>query len=89
MLRFRGAECFRHRIVYSTLSGRPIRIDGIRADAQSPGLQEHEASFLRLVEKISNGCIIEVNETGGLAGVGRGVEFRGGWDRGVRTAQAA
>lgn len=64
MLRFRGAEQFRQRLVLSTLTGRPIRIDGIRTDAQSPGLQEHEASLLRLLEKITNGCIVEINETG-------------------------
>lgn len=66
MLRFRGAEHFRQRLVLSTLTGRPIRIDGIRADAQSPGLQEHEASLLRLIEKLTNGCIVEINETGRL-----------------------
>lgn len=67
MLRFQGAEHFRQRLVFSTLSGRPIRIDGIRPHAESPGLQEHEASLLRLIEKVTNGCIIEINETGEVA----------------------
>lgn len=64
MLRFKGAEQFRQRIVLSTLSGKPIRIDDIRAQDQNPGLRDYEASLLRLIEKITNGCIIEINETG-------------------------
>ena len=37
MLRFRGAQCFRTRLVCATISGRPIRIDDIRADDENPG----------------------------------------------------
>jgi RNA 3'-terminal phosphate cyclase-like protein len=64
MLRFRGSEHFRQRLILSTLSGKPIRIDDIRADDESPGLRDYEASLLRLLEKVTNGCIIEINETG-------------------------
>ena len=28
------------------------------------GLREHEASFLRLLEKVVNGCEVRINETG-------------------------
>ncbi|KFM25014.1 RNA 3'-terminal phosphate cyclase-like protein [Auxenochlorella protothecoides] len=90
MLRFQGAEHFRQRLVFSTLSGRPIRIDGIRPHAESPGLQEHEASLLRLIEKVTNGCIIEINETGtslrykpGFIHGGPGIEHDCGTSRGV------
>ncbi|PNH12636.1 putative RNA 3'-terminal phosphate cyclase-like protein [Tetrabaena socialis] len=65
MLRFKGCQHFRQRLVCSTLSGRPIRIDDIRAaDPESPGLRDFEASFLRLLEKLTNGCAVEINETG-------------------------
>eukprot|EP00195_Chlamydomonas_chlamydogama_P012345 CAMPEP_0202904714 /NCGR_PEP_ID=MMETSP1392-20130828/30784_1 /ASSEMBLY_ACC=CAM_ASM_000868 /TAXON_ID=225041 /ORGANISM="Chlamydomonas chlamydogama, Strain SAG 11-48b" /LENGTH=247 /DNA_ID=CAMNT_0049592495 /DNA_START=141 /DNA_END=880 /DNA_ORIENTATION=+ len=64
MLRFRGCQNFRQRLVCATLSGRPIRIDDIRANDQEPGLRDFEASFLRLLEKITNGCVVEINETG-------------------------
>ena len=64
MLRFRGAQCFRTRLVCATVAGRPIRIDDIRADDENPGLRDYEASLLRLIEKVTNGCIIEINETG-------------------------
>eukprot|EP00741_Cyanophora_paradoxa_P006305 tig00000989_g6112.t1 len=64
MLRFRGSRYFRQRLVCSTLSGRAIRIDDIRALDERPGLREFEASLLRLLEKITNGCTIEINETG-------------------------
>lgn len=64
MLKFKGSENFRQRLVFSTLSGRPIRIDDIRSADENPGLRDHEASLLRMIEKITNGCIVEINETG-------------------------
>lgn len=80
MLRFRGSQQLRQRLVLATLTGRTIRIDGIRDgsggeggedggggphDSGGPrGLRAHEASLLRLIEKISSGCVVEINETG-------------------------
>lgn len=43
---------------------RPVRIDKIRAKNEEPGIRDFEANFLRLLEKMSNGCIVEINETG-------------------------
>jgi RNA 3'-terminal phosphate cyclase-like protein len=63
-LRFRGCTHFRQRVVNATLSGKPIRIDAIRADDEQPGVRDFEASFLRLIDKLTNGTKIEVNETG-------------------------
>ena len=64
MLRFRGSQHLRQRLVCATLSGRTIRIDGIRERDESPGLRDFEANLLRLIEKLTNGCIVEINETG-------------------------
>jgi RNA 3'-terminal phosphate cyclase-like protein len=80
MLRFRGSQQLRQRLVLATLTGRTIRIDAIRdgsagdgdgdgngtpATFNGPrGLRPHEASLLRLIEKISSGCVVEINETG-------------------------
>lgn len=64
VLRFRGCASFRQRVVLATLAKRRLRIDGIRARGEAPGLRDHEASFLRLVEKLTNGCRVEINETG-------------------------
>lgn len=66
MLRFKGSQQFRQRLVFSTLSGHPIRIDDIRTRDASPGLRDYEASLLRLLEKLTNGCVVEINETGAL-----------------------
>jgi len=63
-LRFKGCALFRHRIVCSTLSGRPIVIEDIRSDDEHPGLRDFESCFLRLVEKLTNGCQIKINSTG-------------------------
>ncbi|KAL1529479.1 hypothetical protein AB1Y20_000425 [Prymnesium parvum] len=64
MLRYKGAQQFRQRIVLATLSGRPVRIDGIRESHEQVGLRDYEACFLRLLEKLVNGCDIVINETG-------------------------
>lgn len=66
-LRFEGCTHFRQRLVCSTLSGRPIRIDNIRARDQNPGLRDFEACLLRLLEKVTDGCVVEINETGAAA----------------------
>jgi len=52
------------RLVCATLSGKPIRIDEIRELDGEPGLRDYEVSFIRLLDKISNGCTISINETG-------------------------
>jgi RNA 3'-terminal phosphate cyclase len=67
VLRFEGSTHFRQRLVCSTLSGRPIRIDNIRGQDQAPGLRDFEACLLRLFEKITDGCVVEINETGALS----------------------
>jgi len=64
MLRFEGCTHFRQRVVCATLTGSRIKISNIRANDEQPGLRESEASFLRLIEKVTNGCSIEINETG-------------------------
>lgn len=63
-LRFSGHELFRHRLVLSLLSHRPVRIDDIRPDDSEPGLLEHEVSFLRLLERLTTGTTVEISFTG-------------------------
>ena len=59
-----GPQHFRSRIVCSLLSRRPLLIKNIRSDDTNPGLRDYEASFLRLIDQITNGTTIEINETG-------------------------
>lgn len=66
MLKFKGCQHFRQRLVCSTLSNRPIRIDGIREQDENPGVRDYEACLLRLLEKVTDGCVVEINETGAL-----------------------
>ena len=64
-VRFKGSQNLRHRLVCATLSSRPVRIDDIRATGTSnPGICAYEASFLRLLDKITNGSEIIINESG-------------------------
>ncbi|PXF47819.1 RNA 3'-terminal phosphate cyclase-like protein [Gracilariopsis chorda] len=64
-LSFKGGEFLRHRLVLSTLSLRPVAIEGIRQeDAETPGLSPSEICFIRLIDKLTSGTIIRINETG-------------------------
>ena len=40
-----------------------ILIEDIRTDKAWPGLLKHEVSLLRLLEKICDGCAVEIIET--------------------------
>ena len=60
-----GATQFRLRLAASVLSSRPLLMRNIRFDdIDAPGLREHEASFLRLLDRMTNGTRIEINATG-------------------------
>ncbi|RPD66359.1 18S rRNA biogenesis protein [Lentinus tigrinus ALCF2SS1-7] len=64
VLHFSGHQYLRHRLVLGILSGKPVRIDKIRSDDKNPGLRDYEVSFLRLLERITNGTVIEISVTG-------------------------
>eukprot|EP00457_Paulinella_chromatophora_P008402 gb/GEZN01008435.1/.p1 GENE.gb/GEZN01008435.1/~~gb/GEZN01008435.1/.p1 ORF type:complete len:445 (+),score=29.72 gb/GEZN01008435.1/:65-1336(+) len=61
---FEGAGNFRMRLVCATLASRPIRISKIRELEENPGIRDYEASFLRLLDKLTNGSVIKINMTG-------------------------
>ena len=61
---FEGCNFFRQRIIMATLSGKPVKIMHIRSNDENPGLRDFEVSFLRLIEKLTNGCVIEIGYTG-------------------------
>lgn len=59
-----GAQCFRMRLILATLTQRRIRITEIRSDSENPGVQDFEVKLLKLLEIITNGSKIEINDTG-------------------------
>lgn len=63
-LKYSGCAHFRNRIIAATLSGKSLIIKEIRNEELHPGLQDFEACYLRLIDQISDGCHIEINETG-------------------------
>ncbi|KAL1538658.1 putative RNA 3'-terminal phosphate cyclase-like protein [Salvia divinorum] len=63
-MRLKGSQNMRLRLLLSTLSSTPIIIEDIRAEETLSGLRPYELSFLRLLEKISDDCFVEINETG-------------------------
>ncbi|KAA1469467.1 18S rRNA biogenesis protein [Dentipellis sp. KUC8613] len=77
VLHFSGHESFRHRLVLSIISGKPLKIDKIRPDDKNPGLRDFEISLLRLLEKVTNGTVFEISLTGTAILVKPGVIFGG------------
>ena len=64
-LRFTTHKVLRQRLVLSTLTGKAIRISQIRPSSPTaPGLADYEVSFLRLLEAVTNGSLIEISYTG-------------------------
>ncbi|XP_054287364.1 probable RNA 3'-terminal phosphate cyclase-like protein [Macrosteles quadrilineatus] len=64
IISFKGSNYLRQRLVLSVLSGKAINISEIRAQSDEPGLQEYEVNLLRLLDKLTNGTTLEINETG-------------------------
>ncbi|XP_022317975.2 RNA 3'-terminal phosphate cyclase-like protein [Crassostrea virginica] len=64
LITFEGCNYFRQRLILATLSGKTVRIKKIRSKEDDPGLKDFEASFIRLLDKLTNGSNIIVNETG-------------------------
>ncbi|GLV43232.1 Rtc1 [Carabus blaptoides fortunei] len=44
--------------------GKPVKIIDIRSTDDEPGLREYEISLVRLLDKITNGTVVELNQTG-------------------------
>lgn len=64
LIHFTTHENFTTRLVLATLSGKSIKISNIRSDSLNPGLEDYEISFLRLLESVTNGSVIEISYTG-------------------------
>jgi len=64
--KLKGSQNFRQRLLLSTLSSTPISIEDIRPNQTYPGLAKHEISLLRLFDTVSDGCTVEIYETGNL-----------------------
>ena len=62
--KFQGSALFRWRLLLSTLTHKSICIDNIRSNADKAGLKDYELSFLKILDKLTNGSLIEINETG-------------------------
>ncbi|XP_066148587.1 probable RNA 3'-terminal phosphate cyclase-like protein [Euwallacea fornicatus] len=61
---YKGSNLLKQRLVLSILSGKSVKISDIRVLEDEPGLREFEVSLVRLLDKITNGTVIELNETG-------------------------
>ncbi|KAJ1967972.1 hypothetical protein H4R35_001591 [Dimargaris xerosporica] len=64
VVKFEGHGSLRQRLVMATLGNKILRVDKIRPASDTPGLKDYEASFLRLLEKLTNGSVLEISYTG-------------------------
>ncbi|KAK4855197.1 hypothetical protein QYF36_004930 [Acer negundo] len=62
--KLKGSQNLRQRLVLSTLAFTPFLIEEICPEDTWSGLRPHEVWLLRLVEKVCNDCIVEINKTG-------------------------
>ncbi|XP_071723878.1 probable RNA 3'-terminal phosphate cyclase-like protein [Rutidosis leptorrhynchoides] len=62
--KLKGSQNMRVRLVLATLTSTPIQVEDIRLDETIPGLRPHEVSLLRLIERICDDCIVQINDTG-------------------------
>jgi RNA 3'-terminal phosphate cyclase-like protein len=63
-LEFHGHQYLRQQLVLSILSGRQIIVKNIRSTDENPGLKDYEMSLLKLLEKVTNGSVVNINKTG-------------------------
>ena len=63
-LTYEGCNFMRQRLVLATLSGKTVKIKKIRSKEDDPGLKDFEASFIRLLDSLTNGTKIIISETG-------------------------
>ncbi|GJQ83263.1 hypothetical protein Trydic_g8857 [Trypoxylus dichotomus] len=63
-LTYKGSSFMRQRLLLSILSSKPIRIIDIRANHDEPGIAEFEVNLIRLLDKITNGTVIQLDSTG-------------------------
>ena len=63
-LEFFGHQYLRQILVLSILSHRQVIIKNIRSSEQNPGLTDFEMNLLKLLEKVTNGCQVNINKTG-------------------------
>ncbi|XP_029847128.2 RNA 3'-terminal phosphate cyclase-like protein [Ixodes scapularis] len=61
---YSGCNFLRQRLLLSTLSSKPVEIKNIRHKEDEPGLKEFEVDLLKLLEKVTNGTVVEISETG-------------------------
>ncbi|XP_028830505.1 RNA 3'-terminal phosphate cyclase-like protein [Denticeps clupeoides] len=76
-LTYDGCNFFRQRLILSTLSGKRVKIRHVRSKDDNPGLRDFEASFIRLLDKVTNGTRIEINQTGTVLFYQPGLLFGG------------
>ncbi|KAM6500366.1 RNA 3'-terminal phosphate cyclase/enolpyruvate transferase [Amanita muscaria] len=77
LITFSGHQHLRLRLVLSILSGKAVKVDKIRSEDKNPGLRDYEISLLRLLEKLTNGTVIEISVTGTAILLKPGIIFGG------------
>ncbi|KAJ1612016.1 RNA 3'-Terminal Phosphate Cyclase-like protein [Cryptosporidium canis] len=79
MLVFKGGNFLRQRLALSTITGQPITIKEIRADdTLNPGLNDSETSLLHLLDCVTDGSKIKINDTGTTLNYTPGIIIGGG-----------
>ncbi|VDD75273.1 unnamed protein product [Mesocestoides corti] len=84
-----GSSAFRQKILLSVITNQAIRVKNIRSRSKNPGVTASEVDFLKLINAISNGAVVKINDTGCIVSfspgtlVGGEVDFNCSPERGL------
>uniref|UniRef100_A0A0N4ZR32 RNA 3'-terminal phosphate cyclase-like protein n=1 Tax=Parastrongyloides trichosuri TaxID=131310 RepID=A0A0N4ZR32_PARTI len=76
-LTYSGSNFLRQRLAYSLISGRGVKIIDIRYKDENPGIRDFEKKLFKLIDQITNGVKITINETGTVVNFEPGVLIGG------------
>ncbi|ESS67911.1 RNA 3'-terminal phosphate cyclase-like protein [Trypanosoma cruzi Dm28c] len=62
MLEFEGSSLFRHHIVCSLLTNKPVRVSGIHDEDEPQGIIATEANFLKFIDRVTGGSKFECTD---------------------------
>ena len=63
-LEFNSVSSLRSLLVCSLMSNKQIIIKEIRSFDTNPGLKPYEVCLLKLIDKVTNGSMVNINHTG-------------------------
>ena len=59
-----GDSNFKQYLILSLISQRQVIFKDIQSSSVNPGLTNYQQNLLKLIQKVANGCKLNINKTG-------------------------